>query len=628
MGNRQDNGGEGSSQQKERDQQEKQGGLFFEGIKAGLSLLVFKEKTPVDNFILEGVDERKQEKRQKEDVAAIRTGEGDKLGKEARGRERKLRKKESRMNKKPMRVKRLSEPGEVITLANLLVSPELKVNKEYLETIFSLPENKDFVLREFKIFSDKPTDAFVLFMEGMAERRTVNEGVLKPLMLFAGGKDSNIDITGSKMAEYIKEHVVYGNQVDIEEKYEDIVEKVNYGGTAVFIDGCPRCILVETKGWDRRPIGKSETEQIIWGPQEAFNETLRSNTGLIRKSIRNTNLMTELIKVGVQNRTDVAVMYMKNIANPRLVEEVKRRIEAVSSDYVGESGMLEQFIEDHPFMPVPQIMATERPDRVVAFLLEGKVAILIDGNPHVLIVPTTFFSLLQTPEDYYLRLPYGNLLRLLRIVAMFIATTLPAVYVAITTFHQEMIPTDLILAIAAARETVPLPTVVEVFMMEFAFELIREAGLRVPGVIGNTLGIVGALILGQAAVQAGIVSPILIIIVAVTGLASFSIPNYSMAFALRGIRFLFTILAAAFGFLGVSAVFFIILSSLSSMKSFGVPLLVPKGPKTKTESDVVLRGPVWSMEERPDYLDTLNRRRQPRISRKWTVESEKRGDDN
>ncbi len=622
MAKRQDNEGEGLSQ-------EKQGGLISKGIKAGVKLLVFKEKTPVDNFILEGVDERKQEeRREEEDVAAVHTAKDDKTGEKARANKGKLRQKKSKKCKKPMRVKRLSEQKGPITLDNLLVSPELKVNKEYLETIFSLPENKDFVLRDFKIFSDKPTAAFALFMEGMADRSTINEGVLKPLMLLDGGQDSSNDVTGIKMAEYIKERVVYGNQVDIIEKYEDIVEKVNYGGTAVFIDGCPRCILVETKGWDRRPIGKSETEQIIWGPHEAFNETLRSNTGLIRKSIRNTNLMTELIKVGVQNRTDAAVMYMKNIANPRLVEEVKRRIEAVKSDYVGESGMLEQFIEDHPFMPVPQILATERPDRVVTYILEGKVAILIDGNPHVLIVPTTFFSLLQTSEDYYLRLPYGNILRVLRVGAMFIATTLPAVYVAITTFHQEMIPTDLILAIAAARETVPLPTVVEVFMMEFAFELIREAGLRVPGVIGNTLGIVGALILGQAAVQAGIVSPILIIIVAVTGLASFTIPNYSMAFALRGIRFAFTALAAVFGFLGVSAAFFVILTSLASMKSFGVPLLVPKGPKTKTESDVVLRGPVWSMEERPDYLDTLNRRRQPRISRKWTVESGKRGDDN
>ncbi|HHY06855.1 MAG TPA: spore germination protein, partial [Clostridia bacterium] len=227
------------------------------------------------------------------------------------------------------------------------------------------------------------------------------------------------------------------------------------------------------------------------------------------------------------------------------------------------------------------------------------------------------FSLLHSSEDYYLRLPYGNFLRILRVLALFITILTPSIYVSIVTFHQEMIPTELLLAIAASRATVPFPTIFEVFAMEFAFELIREAGVRVPGVIGNTIGIVGALILGQAAVQAGIVSPILIIIIAITGLASFAIPNYSLSFSFRGRRFIFTVLAAFFGFFGIAGGLFFSLITLVNMKSFGVPFLAPISPKIKRGPDVVWRGPVWSMEERVDYLAPLDRRRQPNISRGW-----------
>jgi len=576
---------------------------------AVIKIITFQKPAATEGFILYGIDDTPQDHEVTGD-----TGKEKKRGK-----------------KKPLRVKR-TVPGEtqekdvreqskkeynregLHDYRKLLVDPGLKTNKRCIEEIYSLPKNKDIIIRDLIISAEQPREAFAVFVEGISNRDTVNEDVLKPLMLMAKF-EKNVDIMD--MADYIRKHVIYSNQVDIHDKYEDIIDKINYGSTAVFIDGSPRCLVIETKGWDRRSIGKPETEQVIRGPHEAFNETLRSNTGLLRKAIRNPNLITEIMKIGERNKTDVAVMYLEDLASPRLVEEVKRRIESISTDYAGETGVLEQFIEDHPFRPVPQVMVTERPDRAASFIMDGKVAILMDGNPNVLIVPTTLFTLLHSPEDYYLRMPYGNVVRFLRVVSSFLAVMTPGVYVAITTFHQEMIPTDLILAVSAARETVPFPTIIEVFLMEFAFEMIREAGVRIPGVIGNTLGIVGALILGQAAVQAGIVSPILIIVVAITGLASFAIPNYSMSFAFRGVRFIFTALAAVFGFFGISAGLFILLTSITSMKSFGVPILSPIGPRTKTGPDVVLRGPVWSMEERPDFLDTLERRRQPDISRGW-----------
>lgn len=530
--------------------------------------------------------------------------------------------------KKPIRVKRLDsskkksadrERSEDTSLDELLVDPDLKTNKEYIEKIYSLPKNKDIIVRDFVIDLEQPVKAFAVFLEGLSDNKVINLSVLKPLMVLSKFEK---DINTQDIADYIKNHILYGNQVDLTDDFRKIIDMVNYGGTAVFIDGSSKCLLVETKGWDRRSVSKPETEQVIRGPHEAFNETLRSNTGLIRKAIRNEKLITEMFKLGKRNRTDVAIMYLEDIVNAKLLKEVKRRIESIDTDYVGDSGVLEQFIEDHPFMATPSVLATERPDRVASFLADGKIAILIDGNPNVLIVPTTIFSMVHSAEDYYLRMPYSNMVRILRVAAIFIAIMTPSIYVAITTFHQEMIPTELILAIAASRQTVPFPTLVELFLMEFAFELIREAGVRVPGVVGNTLGIVGALILGQAAVEAGIVSPILIIVVAVTGLASFAIPNYSMSFAFRGIRFLFTILAAIFGFLGVSAGLFIILTNIASMKSFGVPLLSPIGPRSKSSPDIVVRGPIWSMEVRPEYAAPQEKQKQPQISRGWVKSSQ------
>ena len=601
--------------------------------KKAFSLIVFNESKEQEGFLLISEKQKRQQEGQKEEKSKQQDrGKRKKQflikkGIEKEGQKKENKKKRSSL-KKPSRVKKtplsLAEQKEKnkeknmteepIRPEKLVVSSSLEDNKRYLEKIYSLPKNKDIILREFYIALETPLKAFVLFIDGLADKEIINNSILKPLMVLL---DEETEIEGNEAATYIKEHLLPGHDVLALEKYRQILDFVNYGNTAIFIEGCAQCLVIETKGWDRRSVGKPEVEQVIMGPHEAFNETLRSNTALIRKALRNENLITEMVKVGSRNKIDVAIMYLEDLTNPQLVAEVKRRIASIDTDYVGVSGVLEQFIEDEPFRLSPQILTTERPDRVVSFLVEGHITVIIDGGPQALIVPATIFSLLHSSEDYYLRMPYGNFLRILRVFALFIAILTPSIYVSIVTFHQEMIPTELLLAIAASRATVPFPTIFEVFAMEFAFELIREAGVRVPGVIGNTIGIVGALILGQAAVQAGIVSPILIIIIAITGLASFAIPNYSISFSFRGRRFIFTILAAFFGFFGIAGGLFLFLLSLVNMKSFGVPFLAPVSPKTKTGPDVVLRGPVWSMEERVDYLAPLDRRRQPNISRGW-----------
>jgi len=496
-----------------------------------------------------------------------------------------------------------------------LVSRDLSINRKRIEELYHLPLSKDFVVRDFVIALKPPVEAFAVFMEGMADKNIINNAVLEPLMLWANMHDDRKD---KNLLDLIKERILPGNQVDIYSDFQPVLEKINYGGTAIFVEGCEAALVVETKGWEHRAVGAPTIEQVVRGPHEAFVETLRVNTALIRKQLQTEDLVTEMTKVGLRSKVDVAVMYLRDVANPELVAEVRRRLTGLKVDHLADSGVLEQLIEDHPFMPAPQVLATERPDRVVSMLAEGRVAVLANGNPFVLVVPVTFFTLLHSPEDIYLRWPYGSVLRLTRLLSFFIALFLPGLYLAMFYHHQEMVPTELILAIAGARERVPFPTIVELILMEFSFELIREAGVRVPGVIGVTIGIIGALILGQAAVSAGIVSPILIIIVAVTGLANFSIPNFSLAFTVRLLRFVFIFLGTAFGFLGISAGFYLFLLMLTGMRSFGVSFLASAGQGRS----VLLRKPVWEQELRPDFLQPLNKRSQPGISRNWVIQEE------
>lgn len=520
--------------------------------------------------------------------------------------------------KKPQRPKDAQLNLSTQKIKEMDLSSNLEHNKEFIELLFHLPQNKDVVIRDFTIGSNPVFTAFVLFMEGMADKKTINEHILEPLMFSSFSQEKQLDpILTCKVV--LLRHIP-ANQVRELSTYQEAIEAVTSGDSVIFIEGSKHAIACETRGFAVRSISTPTSEQVVQGPQEAFVEALRQNTALIRRIIHSENLITEMLQVGSRNKANVAVMYLNDLANPNLVREVKRRISMVNTDLVMDIGMLEEFIEDHPYSLLPQCLKTERPDRAAAHLVEGKVVIVIDGSPFVLIVPVDFFAFLHSAEDYYVRFPYGFWLRGLRIIAIFFTLLLPAFYIAVATFHQEMIPTDLLLSISAAKERVPFPTVLEILSMELSFELIREAGVRVPGVIGATIGIVGTLILGQAAVSAAIVSPISIIIVAVTGLASFAIPNYALAFGFRFMRFLFIFLASVLGFFGISTGLFVLLLFLLSMKSFGVPFFVPVAPRTAASTDIVMRYPIWTQEERPDSVQPLDVRRQPKFSREWEKE--------
>lgn len=491
------------------------------------------------------------------------------------------------------------------------ISTNIQINIDFINKSFNAPKNKDIVIRKFVIAGQYR--AFIAYLDGMIDKKIINDFILRPILntqkLYGLSNICELDI--------IIPEVIEANQIKKINDTNEILYEILSGSTALYVDGCNYFVSVETKGFDRRSVDTTQIESAVIGSQEAFNETLRTNVTLIRKNIKNKNLIAEFTKVGEITQTTCAIVYMKGIVNPAIVDEVKRRMSSIKTDYIGGGGMLEQFIEDNPFSMFPTVLTTERPDKTVSHILEGKVAIFVDGYPFAEIVPVTFEAFMHAPDDNFMRWQYGTFMRFIRFSALVIAIMLPGFYVAITSFHQEMIPTELLIAIAKAKEGVPFPTILEVVLMELSFELIREAGIRIPGMIGNTLGIIGALILGQAAVQANIVSPILIIVVAVTGLSNFAIPNYAFAFSIRIIRFAFIFSGTVLGFYGLTIAWFILTCFIVSMKSFGVDYFAPFAPRTKRSMDFLTVHPAWRQERRPDYLNTMNERRQPKRSETW-----------
>lgn len=503
------------------------------------------------------------------------------------------------------------------------VSKKISDNIAYLKHRYTIPDSADVVIREFNItVKGKTIPSCIIFIDGLVNTDLMDVAILQPLMLL-----SNLDIKDSDddVEKIVRNRLLPHNQIKVLRKLNEIIDDVNFGGCGIFVDGIDVAFTADIKGWKSRGVDRPNTEMVIRGPQEGFNESLRTNTALIRKILKDASLIVENLSIGKRSKTPCSLLYIKDIANDSLVQEVKRRLNGINIDYLIDSGELEQLLEDNSFLTVPQILATERPDRVAAMLTEGKVAVIVQGSPFALIMPATHIDLFHSAEDSYIRFPYANLLRIIRICAIAMSLLLPGFYVAITNYHQEMIPTDLLFAIEASRERVPFPSLVEILIMEFAFEFIREAGVRIPGPLGSTLGIIGGLILGQAAVAANIVSPILIIIVSVTGIGSFAIPNFSLGYAYRILRFAYIVLGSIAGFFGITAGLFLQGIWIVSAKSFGVPFLAPFAPVTQGgTADQILRAPIWKQEKRPDFLNVKKTKKQPGTSRQWMEDNKRK----
>ncbi|MFB6468974.1 spore germination protein [Cytobacillus sp. Hz8] len=480
---------------------------------------------------------------------------------------------------------------------------ELAINERILREIFQ--DCSDIVFRH--IDSQGGMKLLLIYIDGLSDSMTLDQAVLKPLTLDVL-QDSPESIY--KVEQMIEQQLVAIAQVQKEPKIINMVNGILRGRVAFLVEGSRKALLVEIGGSEKRNIEEPTAEAAVRGPRDGFTETLRINTSLVRRRIRHVNLKMESLTVGKYTQTDLVIAYIKGIVPNSVVEEVRKRIQRIQIDGVMESSYIEEFIEDFTWSPFPQVQNSERPDVVCSSLLEGKVAIFIDNTPFVLIVPMTFWSGLQAADDYYERSIYTTFIRIIRYSLFNIALLFPSFYVAITTFHPQLIPTNLLISVAAAREGVPFPTVIETILMEFMFEGLREAGIRLPKPIGSAVSIVGALVIGEAAVQAGIVSAPVVIVVASTGIASFAIPRYNLGTAYRFLRFPILILAGIIGLYGIVFGVFSILIHLLKLRSFGVPYLSPVAPLIpKDVKDVFIRVPRWIMVSRPELITGANKKR-------------------
>ncbi|MEK4822700.1 MULTISPECIES: spore germination protein [Priestia] len=461
--------------------------------------------------------------------------------------------------------------------------------------------SSDVVIREIKIGENYDMRTAIVYIEGIVDNQSIQEYMLQSIM-----KDNNKNkINRYNVIDLFSKDIMTIGNISPITNFDDLFGALMAGDTLILVDGVEQALSASTAGGEKRSIAESTTEMVVRGPKGAFTESLGTNTAMVRRIIKTPDLWMESIKVGRVTKTDVTFMYIHGIANNKVVNEVRERLERIDIDSILESGYIEQLIEDQTATPFPTVYNTERPDVVAGNLLEGRIAIFVDGTPFVLIAPAVFIQFFQSAEDYYARFDIATSIRLLRILMFMLSLIAPATYVAVTTFHQEMVPTTLIVAIAAQREAVPFPAFVEALLMELTFEILREAGIRLPKAIGSAVSIVGALVIGQAAVQASIVSPAMVIIVSITAIASFATPSFNMAISARLIRFLFMIGAATFGFYGIILCLLMMVVHLCSLRSFGIPYMSPFAPFTLVDNgDTILRLPWWTLRQRPRLVTT------------------------
>ncbi|SOC10629.1 spore germination protein KA [Ureibacillus xyleni] len=469
-----------------------------------------------------------------------------------------------------------------------LVEPNLDKTMETIKKIYSVPRNSDFSIRNIHI-GGLGKMAAVLYISTITDTTIIEDHILRPLLQ---NKDANKTI----------ENIISAPTITNVQVIEDIITNLNLGNTVLLIEGFEEAYVFSTAKFDGRSIEKAENEVVLKGPKEAFNESANSNISLIRKKIKNENLIVEASTISKRSKNELYILYVKDISNEKLLNKVKNKINSLDMDSIQNVSILEELIVDYPKSIFPTVLYTERPDRASTFLESGFIVLIMENSPAALILPATFWSFIHNPEDHYLRFIYGNFIRALRMVALFITLFISSIYISVTNYHAEMIPPDLLLAIAATREIVPFPAIVEILIMEICFELIREAGLRVPNPIGPTIGIVGALILGQAAVQANLVSPLVVIIVALGGLSSFAIGDINMNSSIRLIRFLFIFSAALFGFYGMTALFVLGIFNIVLIRSFGVPYFAPMTPYYKSSRDTIFRKTLKREIFRPGYI--------------------------
>jgi spore germination protein KA len=483
------------------------------------------------------------------------------------------------------------------------LSKKLDDNKKVLQEIFDRCD--DLVMREIMIGKENPVRALAVFFDPLVDFAQLHDYLLEPLM-------SNRQVTQAGITiEWLKEQAVQAGKIIEHNRWVDVANEIASGLVGLFVDGLDRALLIGALELTSREISQPVSESVARGASDAFNEDVRTSLALVRKRLRTTRLAVEQIEVGAVAKATIYIVYLKGYVYDGLVEEIKTRLSRIKTDGILSSGQIEEFINDSPWALFSGIGVTERPDRIIAALLEGRAALILGGSPFALMVPSTLNNEMQSPEDHYNRFWFGSFIRLLRWFALLTAILAPAFYVAITSYHQELIPTDLLMSLTAARAAVPFPVMIETLIMAVAFELLQEAGIRLPKPFGQTIGVVGAILVGQVAVAAGLVSPAVVLVMALTAIASYSLPSLNVSTVARILRFGFILAAGFLGLFGVIALLSVITFHLCAHRSFGVPSLSPFAPLSMSDlKDSIIRAPKWMLNLRPQQTGHMEPQRQ------------------
>lgn len=480
-------------------------------------------------------------------------------------------------------------------MENTKISMKIRENEEYLQK--QLDSCADILIRPMKLGFEKKIDCLIVYIEVAVSNMMLDDSAL--------GKMVNHfeEITPGQIKEFMKNNSLGIADVKKLATMEEVFAALFAGNAVFFIDGYDKAMKISSKGYPSIGVSKAETEKVLRGSKEGFTESVKINSALVRKRLRDPSMKVEECQIGTRTHTMVQLLYMKDLVQEEILEDVKEKIQAYEIDGILDSGMLEQLTEETWYSPFPQYQMTERPDRAALELLNGKVIVMCDNSPSALILPSSFHGFMESSEDWYHRFEMASFLRILRYLALAMATLLPGLYLAVTRFHTQILPTNLILSFAEARAGVPFSSVAELVFLELAFELIREAGVRLPGSLGNTIGIVGGLIIGQAAVSANIVSPVVVIIVALTALGSMAVPNEEFAAAFRLIKYFFLFLGGYLGIFGIVLGIYLVISHLAGLLSFGMPYLMPfvKKVRHSDTGERIIRIPFRKRINRPLY---------------------------
>jgi len=483
-------------------------------------------------------------------------------------------------------------------LVTTSLSKSLEDNISTFKKLFK--DDDTLVVRRFENGLNNDIKFCILFADGMISSTAINDNIIKPIILSTsiGSKKNLLDA--------IMYHVLSSNNVEKISEFNKAIESIVSGDTILFAEGSSEAVAIDSKGWQTRSITEPEGERVIRGPREGFTESLMMNLSMVRRKLATNNLKFKFRTLGAQSHTKICLCYIEGIANEQIIKELNKRLDDINIDGILCSGTISELIKDSLFSPFKTVGSTERPDVVAARLLEGRIAIIVDGAPVALTVPYLFIEYFQSNEDYYINFYFSSISRLLRILSFTLTTSLPAVYIALTTFHQEMVPTPLIKSISAARQSVPFPTVVEVLILLLAFEILREAGTRMPTNIGQALSIVGALVLGQAAVEARLVSAPIVIIVALTAITGLVLPRMKGAEII--LRIIFILFSSVIGLYGYIFGLIGLLIHLFSLRSFGVPYMLSLMTFSPQDiKDTAIRVPWLYIKYRPKFIAPNNR---------------------